>query len=82
MNSTKKMTPTLSNQSKMQLTSVYCEADTLTLCRARYGSIRAAYHDRWWWYISFCALPIIYLCIFAYLKKNNELNEEDDTYTF
>jgi hypothetical protein len=26
----------------MQLTSVYCEADTLTLCRARYGSIRAA----------------------------------------
>ena len=42
MNSTKKMTPTLSNHSKMQLTSVYCEADTLTLCRARYGSIRAA----------------------------------------
>ena len=42
MNSTKKMTPTLSNQSKMQLTSVYCEADTLTLCRARFGSIRAA----------------------------------------
>jgi len=36
------MTPTLSNQSKMQLTSVYCEADTLTLCRARFGSIRAA----------------------------------------
>jgi len=26
----------------MQLTSVYCEADTLTLCRARFGSIRAA----------------------------------------
>ena len=26
MNSTKKMTPTLSNQSKMQLTSVYCDA--------------------------------------------------------
>ena len=42
MNSTKKMTPTLSNQSKMRLTSVYCEADTLTLCRARFGSIRAA----------------------------------------
>ena len=30
----------------------------------------ADFHDRWWWYISFCALPIIYLCIFAYLKKN------------
>jgi hypothetical protein len=42
----------------------------------------ADFHDRWWWYISFCALPIIYLCIFAYLKKTNELNEEDDTYTF
>jgi hypothetical protein len=42
MNSTKKMTPTLSNQSKMQLTSVYCEADTLNLCRARFGTIRAA----------------------------------------
>ena len=41
MNSTKKMTPTLSKPI-MQLTSVYCEADTLTLCRARYGSIRAA----------------------------------------
>jgi hypothetical protein len=42
----------------------------------------ADFHDRWWWYISFCALPIIYLCIFAYLKHTNELNEEDDTYTF
>ena len=42
----------------------------------------ADFHDRWWWYISFCALPVIYLCIFAYLKKTNELNEEDDTYTF
>jgi hypothetical protein len=41
MNSTKKMTPTLSKPT-MQLTSVYCEADTLTLCRARFGSIRAA----------------------------------------
>jgi hypothetical protein len=38
----KKTTPTLSNQSKMRLTSVYCEADTLTLCRARFGTIRAA----------------------------------------
>ena len=26
----------------MQLTSVYCEADTLTICRARFGTIRAA----------------------------------------
>jgi hypothetical protein len=26
----------------MQLTSVYCEADTLNLCRTRFGSIRAA----------------------------------------
>ena len=42
----------------------------------------ADFHDRWWCYISFLALPIIYLCIFAYLKKTNELNEEDDTYTF
>jgi hypothetical protein len=42
----------------------------------------ADFHDRWWWYISFCALPIIYLCIFAYLKKTNELNKEDDTDTF
>ena len=42
----------------------------------------ADFHHSILWYISFCALPIIYLCIFAYLKKNNELNEEDDTYTF
>ena len=41
MNSTKKMTPTLTKPT-MTLTSVYCEADTLNLCRARYGSIRAA----------------------------------------
>ena len=41
MNSTKKTTPTLSKP-LMQLTSVYCEADTLRLCRARFGSIRAA----------------------------------------
>ena len=42
----------------------------------------ADFHHSILWYISFIALPIIYLCIFAYLKKNNELNEEDDTYTF
>ena len=42
----------------------------------------ADFHHQWWWYASFCALPIIYLCIFAHLKKTNELNEEDDTYTF
>jgi len=42
MNSMKKTTLTLSNNPKMRLTSVYCEADTLILCRARYGSIRAA----------------------------------------
>jgi len=42
----------------------------------------ADYHHSLLWYISFLALPIIYLCIFAHLKKTNELNEEDDTYTF
>ena len=42
----------------------------------------ADFHDRWWWYILFCALPIIYLCILAHLKKTNELDKEDDTYTF
>ena len=42
----------------------------------------ADFHHSVLWYISFIALPIIYLCIFAYLKKNNELNEDDDTYTF
>ena len=42
----------------------------------------ADFHHSLLWYISFLSLPIIYLCIFAYLKKNNELNEEDDTYTF
>ena len=42
----------------------------------------ADFHHSILWYISFCALPIIYLCIFAYLKKTNELNEGDDTYTF
>jgi hypothetical protein len=41
MKSTKKMTPTFTKPT-MRLTSVYCEADTLTLCRARFGSIRAA----------------------------------------
>jgi Ca2+/Na+ antiporter len=44
--------------------------------------LMADFHHSILWYISFLALPIIYLCIFAYLKKNNELNEEDDTYTF
>jgi Ca2+/Na+ antiporter len=42
----------------------------------------ADFHHSLLWYISFLALPIIYLCIFAYLKKNNELNKDDDTYTF
>ena len=46
------------------------------------GILIADFHHAWWWYLCFCALPIIYLCIFAYLKKTNELNEEDDTYTF
>ena len=38
----KKTTKTKTTKPLMQLTSVYCEADTLNLCRARYGSIRAA----------------------------------------
>jgi len=42
----------------------------------------ADFHHSLLWYISFCALPVIYLCIFAYLKKTNELNKDDDTYTF
>lgn len=42
----------------------------------------ADFHHAWWWYLCFCALPIIYLFIFAYLKHRHEINEEDDTYTY
>jgi len=38
----KNTTKTKTVKPLMQLTSVYCEADTLTLCRARFGTIRAA----------------------------------------
>jgi len=44
--------------------------------------LMADFHDRWWWYATFCAVPVIYLCILQHLKKSHELNEEDDTYTF
>lgn len=38
----KNTTKTKTTKPLMQLTSVYCEADTLNLCRARFGTIRAA----------------------------------------
>jgi len=44
--------------------------------------LMADFHDSYLWYITFCAVPIVYLCILWHLKSNNELNEEDDTYTF
>ena len=44
--------------------------------------LMADFHDSYLWYITFCSVPIIYLCILRHLKSNNELNEEDDTYTF
>jgi type II secretory pathway component PulF len=44
--------------------------------------LMADFHHKWWWYLIFCSIPIIYLCILAHLKNTNELNEEDDTYTF
>jgi len=44
--------------------------------------LMADFHDSYLWYITFCAVPIIYLCILRHLKSNHELNEEDDTYTF
>ena len=44
--------------------------------------LMADFHDSYLWYITFCAVPIIYLYILRHLKLNNELNEEDDTYTF
>jgi len=44
--------------------------------------LMADFHDSYLWYITFCAVPCIYLCILQHLKSNHELNEEDDTYTF
>ena len=44
--------------------------------------LMADFHDSYLWYITFCAVPIVYLCILRHLKLNNELNEEDDTHTF
>jgi hypothetical protein len=44
--------------------------------------LMADFHDSYLWYTTFCAVPIVYLCILQHLKQNNELNEEDDTYTF
>jgi len=38
----KNTTKTKTVKPLMQLTSVYCEAETLNLCRARFGTIRAA----------------------------------------
>jgi hypothetical protein len=38
----KNTTKTKAVKPLMQLTSVYCEADTLNLCRSRFGTIRAA----------------------------------------
>ena len=36
----------------------------------------------WLWLIFFLLRQLIYVCIFAHLKQNRELNKEDDTYTF
>ena len=44
--------------------------------------LMADFHHSWLWYTTFCAVPIVYLCILQHLKLNNELNEEDDTHTF
>ncbi len=38
----KTKTKTQPSKPLMQLTSVYCEVDTLALCRVKFGSIRAA----------------------------------------
>jgi len=36
----------------------------------------------WLWLTFFSLHQLIYVCIFADLKKHHELNKEDDTYTF
>ena len=36
----------------------------------------------WLWLTFFCLHQLIYVCIFAHLKHNYELNKEDDTYTY
>jgi Ca2+/Na+ antiporter len=46
------------------------------------GYMIANFSHAWWWYACFTALPIIYLFIFAHLKQNHEINEEDDTHLY